>query len=81
MVKYFTICIKKFYKPYKNRVNLGFFQVLWVSPCIIKHREGSGKHLDDLNPNGDFPVLHSFGIVLLVSGIVSYHIGKEPAKN
>jgi hypothetical protein len=54
---------------------------LWVSPCIIKHREGSEKHLDDLNPYGDFPALHSFGIVSLVSGIVLYHIGKELAKN
>jgi len=47
---------------------------------IIKYRKGVIKRLDDLIPNVDLPVLHSFGIVLLVSGIVLDHIGKAMDK-
>ncbi len=51
-----------------------------VSSGIARYREGSKKHLDDLVPNGDFPVLHCLVIGFSVSGIRSYHIGKYMSK-
>ncbi len=43
---------------------------------IVRYRKGSKKHLDNLVANGNFPVLHSLGIVLSVLGLVSDLIGK-----
>jgi hypothetical protein len=37
---------------------------------------GLEKHLDDPIPNGDFPVINSFGIISPISDIISYHLGK-----
>ncbi len=48
---------------------------------MVRYREDLKKHIDDLNPNNDFSVLYSTGIVSLVSGIVSYHLGKYCLKN
>jgi hypothetical protein len=47
-----------------------FCQVLWLSPRIARHNEGSGKHLHDLIHNTDLSVVHSFGVVSLTSGIL-----------
>ncbi len=47
-------------------------KVLLGIVAIVKCCEGFKKHLGDTNPNGDFLVLHPIGIVLLVSGIISY---------
>ena len=60
-----------------------FVKYCWycqVSSGIAKYREGSKKHLDDLVPNGDFPVLHCIGIGLSVLDIKSYCIGKYMGK-
>jgi hypothetical protein len=48
---------------------VGFCWVLSDIVGIVRYREGLKKHLDDPVPNGDLPVLHCLGIVLLVSGI------------
>ena len=42
--------------------------------------DSSKKHLDDPVPNDDFPVLHSRGIALSVSGIIMDHIGNYTPK-
>ncbi len=56
---------------------VGIVRNCQVLPGIVKAQK---KHLDDLVPNGDFPVLHCLGIGLSVSGIRSYHIGKYMSK-
>ncbi len=57
-----------------------FCPVLWVLSGIARHRKGSGKRLNHLIPNGDFLTPHSFGIIMLVSSVLSDHIGKASAK-
>ncbi len=57
-----------------------FFQVLLVLSGIVRCREGSKKHLDDLVHNGDFPVLHCLDIGSSVSGIRSDHISQHMSK-
>ncbi len=47
---------------------------------IVSDLEGLGKHLDDPIPNGDFPELHSLGIVSLVSDIMSDNLRKYHLK-
>jgi hypothetical protein len=44
------------------------------------HGRGLEKHLDTPVPNGDFLLLHHFGIALLISGIISYHLRKYHLK-
>jgi hypothetical protein len=46
----------------------------------VRYRGGFKKHLDNLNPNGDFTVLYAFGIVSQVSGIILYHLTKYHLK-
>jgi hypothetical protein len=45
----------------------GIIRFCQVSLGIIRYHEGLKKHLDDLIPNGDSPVLHCLGITSLVS--------------
>jgi hypothetical protein len=48
---------------------------------MVSYHADLKKHIDDLIPNNDFPVLYSTGIVSLVSGIISYYHGKYRLKN
>jgi hypothetical protein len=57
-----------------------FRQILLALSGIARYREGSKKHLVDPVPNGDFTVLHYFGIGLSVSGIGSDQIKKYMSK-
>jgi hypothetical protein len=68
---------------YICRMKQVFVKYCWhcqVSSCITRYCEGSKKHLDDLVPNSDFPVLHYLGIGSSVSDIGSYHIGRYISK-
>jgi hypothetical protein len=47
---------------------------------IIRYQKRLKGNLDDPVPNGVFPILHSLGIVWLVSGIILYHLGKYHPK-
>jgi hypothetical protein len=55
--------------------------VFWVSLDVIRHCEDFGKHLKHALPNGDFPVVKCFGIILLVFYIVSRLSWKVTARN
>jgi hypothetical protein len=48
---------------------VGFCWVLSDIAGFVRYCEGLKKHLDNPLPNGDFPVLHCHGIILLVLGI------------
>ncbi len=48
---------------------------------INRYRERSKKHLGNLVPNSDFPVLQCLGIVSLVSGIVLYFLREYHLKS
>ena len=54
-----------------------YHQVLSIS---FRYHEGSERCLDDTILIGDFLVPHCLGILLLVSGIVSNHLRKNPLK-
>ncbi len=52
-----------------------------VKSSFVRYRKCLAIHLDDLIPNGNFPVLYSFGIISQVSSIILYHIRMYIEKN